>query len=152
MSHDSRPDTYAHIEQVRALLLQVIDDLLKRAHEHDKSKLVEPERAVFDRISPNMDKLTYGSAEYEAIRTSQGEGMRHHYRLNRHHPEHHEQGIDGMNLLDLIEMLADWKAATQRHANGGLDRSINVNRERYGYGEVMERLLRNTARDLGWLE
>lgn len=31
----------------------------------------------------------------------------HHYQNNDHHPEHFELGINGMNLLQLLEMLAD---------------------------------------------
>jgi hypothetical protein len=57
-----------------------------------------------------------------------------------------------MSLLDVIEMLADWKAATERHADGDLDRSITHNPERFGYGDEIERLLRSTAIELGWLE
>lgn len=149
--YDSRPDTYAHIGQVRGLLLAVVRDLLERGHVHDLSKLEYPEKRVFDEIAPGMRELTYGSPEYEAVREAQSEGMRHHYAANRHHPEHHDGGIHGMNLLDLVEMLADWKAATLRHDDGNLDRSFSVNRERYGYGDEIEGLLRNTARDLGWL-
>ena len=42
----------------------------------------------------------------------------HHYANNRHHPEHWPNGINDMTLMDLIEMLADWKAATARNKNG----------------------------------
>jgi hypothetical protein len=80
-----------------------------------------------------------------------GEALQHHYEVNRHHPEHFPNGIDDMNLLDVIEMLADWKAATLRHADGDLDRSITQNAERFGYGAQLEGILRNTARQLAWI-
>lgn len=48
-------------------------------------------------------------------------------------------------------MLADWKAATLRHDDGDLKRSIDINAERFGYGEEIHTLLLTTARDLGWL-
>lgn len=80
-----------------------------------------------------------------------GEGLQHHYAVNRHHPEHHADGIHGMNLIDLVEMLADWKAATLRHADGDLARSIEQNRERFGYGDEIAGLLLRTAEDMGWL-
>lgn len=55
-----------------------------------------------------------------------------------------------MNLLDLIEMLADWKAATERHDDGDLRRSIDQNAERFGYGPETKRRLYLTAAALGW--
>jgi hypothetical protein len=152
MTYDSRPDTHEHIAEVRGRLLAVARDLIDRADRHDRSKLAEPELSVFDEFTPKLRDSTYGSAEYEGFREAMGEGLRHHYAANRHHPEHHGEGIAGMNLLDVIEMLADWKAATMRHADGDLARSIEHNAERFGYGEEFKRLLENTARDLGWIE
>jgi hypothetical protein len=49
-------------------------------------------------------------------------------------------------------MLADWKAATLRHADGDLARSIEQNAERFGYGDEIKRLLIHTAAYFGWLE
>ena len=57
-----------------------------------------------------------------------------------------------MNLLDVIEMLADWKAATLRHADGDLARSIDINAERFGMSDEFANLLRKTAVDLGWMD
>lgn len=69
--------------------------------------------------------------------------------MNRHHPEHTELGIAGMTLTDLVEMLSDWKAATQRMADGGdLMRSIAVNQERFGYSDELRAILENTAEEM----
>lgn len=57
-----------------------------------------------------------------------------------------------MCLLDLIEMLADWKAATERHADGDLKRSIEQNANRFGYDDVMVDRLYLTAKRLGWVK
>ena len=149
--YDSRPDTREHISVVRTYLARVISELIQRAHVHDESKLESPEVEVFDEFTPKLRDSTYGSDEYKEFLVGMGAGLRHHYAHNRHHPEFHADGIHGMNLLDLIEMLADWKAATTRHADGNLDRSITQNRERFGYGDEIEGLLRRTATDLGWL-
>lgn len=61
-------------------------------------------------------------------------------------------GFDEMCLLDLIEMLADWKAATERHADGDLRRSIEQNAKRFGYDESMTHRLHLTAKRLGWYD
>jgi hypothetical protein len=149
--YDSRPDTYAHIAEVRERLLTVAVDLIRRADEHDVSKLAEPELGVFNEYTPKLKDSTYGSDEYKTFLTGMGEALKHHYAYNDHHPEHHEDGVHGMDLVQMIEMLADWKAATLRHADGNLSRSITHNAERFGYGDEIEGLLRATAVRFGWL-
>jgi hypothetical protein len=143
--YDSRPETYEHIAVVRYYLLDLAMDLLARAHIHDKSKLESPEVEVFDEFTPKLKDSTYGSPEYQEHLVGMGLGLKHHYAVNRHHPEHHERGIHDMDLLDLTEMICDWKAATERHADGDIEKSISVNRDRFGYGDEIEALLRNTA-------
>jgi hypothetical protein len=150
---DSRPDTERHIAAVQSLLLQVASDLLRRAKEHDASKLEDPEKEGFDLWSPRLRDLEYGTPEYEEARAMLGVTLEHHYAHNDHHPEHHESGMRGMHLLQVIEMLADWKAAGMRHGDKSipLAESIERNRERFGYDDVMYDLLMNTAEALGWL-
>ena len=151
-TYDSTDDTLAHISEVRILLAGVVTDIQERMRDHDQSKLEAPEKEIFDAVTPKLRTLTYGSPEYHASLEEMGPALDHHYAHNRHHPEWHEDGIHGMNLVDLIEMLADWKAATMRHEDGDLKRSIDINAERFGYGEEIHTLLLTTARDLGWLE
>jgi hypothetical protein len=150
--YDSRPDTLAHIDQVRELIEQVVGNLRYRSAVHDASKLQEPEKAVFDEFTPKLAASTYGSDEYKQFLVGMGDGLAHHYAANQHHPEHWPNGIADMDLLDVIEMLADWKAATLRHANGSLARSIDQNVARFGYGPEFRRLLWNTAERMGWLD
>lgn len=147
-TYDSRPETYEHIARVRGLLLEAAGDLLRRGHEHDSSKLVDPEREAFDRMTPALKTLTYGSNEYKAALTELGPALAHHYARNSHHPEHYENGVRGMSLLDLVEMLCDWKAATERHTNGDLGKSIEINQGRFGFGDELRQILENTAREL----
>lgn len=150
--YDSRPDTREHIETVRSLIRAVIGELRNRAERHDASKLEEPELSVFNEYTPKLKDSTYGSDEYKSFLVGMGEGLRHHYAANDHHPEHFENGIADMDLVQVTEMLCDWKAATTRHADGDLRRSIRQNAERFGYGPEIERLLLNTALAHGWCE
>jgi hypothetical protein len=149
--YDSRPDTHKHIATVQGFLEEVVGDLEYRAAMHDLSKLEEPELSVFNEYTPKLRDSTYGSDEYKTFLEGMGAGLAHHYEHNDHHPEHFENGIADMSLPQLTEMLCDWKAATLRHADGDLGRSIEQNAERFGYGDEIKRLLRNTARDMGWL-
>lgn len=159
MNYDSRPDTWQHIHTVQGYIAQVVTDLQGRAHRHDQSKLVEPEVSTFDEYTPKLKASTYGSDEYKSFLAGMGEGLAHHYAVNDHHPEHFEwegathgaRGIEAMDLVQITEMLCDWKAATTRHADGDLRRSIEQNAERFGYGDEMKRLLLNTAQSFGWL-
>lgn len=152
MDYDSRPDTYAHIATVRGYLLKVAYLLTMRGHDHDLSKLEEPELSVFNEYTPKLADSTYGSDEYKGFLAGmQDEGLNHHYKVNDHHPEHFKYGIFDMDLLQLTEMLCDWKAATLRHKDGDLGKSIEMNAERFGYGQEMKGLLMNTAKNMGWL-
>jgi hypothetical protein len=54
-------------------------------------------------------------------------------------------GIHAMNLIQVTEMLCDWIAATRRHADGDIHRSIDQNGERFGYGDELRRLLHDTV-------
>ena len=74
----------------------------------------------------------------------------HHYANNSHHPEHYENGVNGFDLFDLVEMLFDWKAATERHADGDIRKSIGINKERFGISEQLCYIFRNTADRMGW--
>jgi hypothetical protein len=150
-TYDSRPETYEHIGQVRRLLGQVIKELMDRADRHDTSKVVEPELSVFNEYTPKLRDSTYGSDEYKGFLVGMGEGLKHHYENNDHHPEHFAGGVSEMSLIQVLEMLADWKAATMRHADGDLGRSLEIQAERFGYGPELKQLLLNTAVQMGWL-
>lgn len=150
-NYDSTADTLDHINKVRARLQECIGRLEARALVHDASKLQSPEKEAFDEVTPLLRSLTYGSPEYHANTARLGEALAHHYAANSHHPEHYPDGIAGMTLLDLVEMFSDWKAATERHADGDLARSIEINCERFGLSEQLVGILRNTARELGWI-
>lgn len=149
-TYDSRSETEAHINRVRALLSECVTNIVERTRVHDASKLLPPEKEAFDRVTGKLKGMTYGSAEYKTALAELGPALKHHYAHNSHHPEFYEAGIDGMSLLDLIEMLCDWKAAGERHADGSIKRSFEVNRERFKVGEQLQGVLENTAWELGW--
>ena len=148
---DSTADTLRHSLRVAELMGEPIKELIDRSVRHDLSKTREPELATYDQVVPRLREATYGTAEHAALVAAMGEGLRHHYAHNRHHPEHFPDGINGMTLVDLIEMLADWKAATERGRDGDLARSMQLNRERFGVSAQLMDILVNTARHYQWL-
>lgn len=151
MTYDSRVDTLQHSQRVGELLAQVVKDLLDRSTCHDRSKTLPPEVSIFDEYTPKLKTLTYGSSEYKACLGAMGEGLRHHYAHNRHHPERFANGVAGMTLVDVVEMLTDWKAATERGKDGDLGKSLEIQRERFGLEPQLAAILENTAAHFGWL-
>lgn len=149
--YDSRPDTERHIDRVQELLDAVINKLAARSEVHDASKLEEPEKSGFDYATPRLAGSTYGSDEYKGFLAELKPILEHHYAANSHHPEHYSSGVDGMSLLDVLEMLCDWKAAGERHNDGSIQRSLTVNRDRFKLSEQLQRILENTAREMGWM-
>jgi hypothetical protein len=144
METDSRVATYQHIQIVQGLLSVVLTELTKRTIAHDQSKLASPEREVFDEYTPKLAGSTYGSDEYKRFLAGMKPALDHHYAVNSHHPEHYPDGIRGMSLVDLLEMLCDWKAATLRHNDGDIRKSIEINQQRFGYSDELKQILLNT--------
>jgi hypothetical protein len=139
-------ETMRHIERVRNLLNFVVTDLLRRQEEHDQSKLESPEAETFAEYTSKLATSTYGSAEYEGFRAAMKPALDHHYANNSHHPEHYPDGINGMNLLDLIEMFCDWKAAGERHNDGNILKSIEKNTTRFEMSPQLAKIFTNTAK------
>lgn len=152
IKQDSRPDTVAHIERVQTLIQTAINNLSVRAVQHDLSKLEEPEKSAFDRLKAlSLSGMAYGSEEYRACLRAEKPAINHHYAANTHHPEHFANGIDGMSLFDVLEMLLDWKAATERMKNGGdIRASLTINRDRFKITPQLESILLNTINELAW--
>lgn len=145
MKYDSTKDTLLHIKRVNELLLQFTKEIIDRAIQHDNSKLQEPEKPLFDKMTPLLKGLTYGSDDYKKALDELKPALDHHYANNSHHPEHYKNGIDDFTLVDLVEMFIDWKAASERHDDGDIFRSIEINKNRFGISEQLCKILKNTA-------
>ena len=143
-------ETVKHIKRVGKLILQVTSILLEKAFNHDASKLEEPELSSFTKLTPKLKNTVYNSKKYFKYLNKMNPAIKHHYSINSHHPDYWEHGITQMSIIELLEMLADWKAASERMKNGNLERSIMQNQERFGYSNELRTLLLNTAKYLKW--
>jgi len=150
VSYDSTADTLEHVQKVCSHLYEFSDGLHERADAHDVSKLESPEKEIFDVVTPKLSALTYGSDEYKAGIAELGEALTHHYEVNSHHPEHYPNGVSGMSLLDVVEMFCDWKAASERHADGDFAKSLEINKERFAISDQLAEIFENTRLELGW--
>lgn len=123
------------------------DDIMKRAERHDESKLHEPEKERFDYVGTHqhLGKFKYGSDEYKKSLEYLGPALKHHYEVNDHHPEHFENGVDGMNLMLLVELFCDWEAACHRNKDGNIYQSLETNKKRFTLSDDLYSILKITA-------
>ena len=96
-----------HISRVRKHMNTFVQLLLKRAINHDKSKLEEPELSWWKEMDKEP-RYPYGSEEYKQKIKRWDKVFKHHYKYNRHHPEHYDYGVSEMTLVDIVEMMCDW--------------------------------------------
>jgi hypothetical protein len=143
-NYDSKADTAEHIGHVRHFLYAFMRQLGNRAADHDESKFGSEEKPFFDKITPLLKTLTYGSDEYKASLKELGTALQHHYQVNSHHPEHYPNGVAGMNLLDLVEMFCDWRAASMRTKDGDFFKSVEIGIDRFKIEPMLAQILRNS--------
>lgn len=140
-----------HVHRVQGHLNAAVGILLARLIAHDRSKYSAEESALITGKA-YLDSLAYNSAEYKQALANVRMAVVVHYRNNRHHPEHYEAGVWGMSLFDLLEMICDWKAASEASKDGSIDKSIAANIERFHLPEALVAILRNTVEEMGWGE
>jgi Family of unknown function (DUF5662) len=121
----------AHQGQVSALLRELARRLEARADYHDLSKFRPDEFAGFVEVNRIAREHPYGSAEYkESLKDNHTIDL--HFSRNRHHPEYHTGGVNGMNLIDFIEMVIDWIAASRTYGTTSWEDVIKEQQKRFG--------------------
>lgn len=114
--------------------------LLLRAVYHDLSKFSEGEANGYSKLISGMKPSDDREIE---------KAIQRHYEANSHHPEHHERGIMGMSTVDLLEMCADWEAASHRVGGKASEWITYQAKERFGIPDELYVIL---GRILVWLE
>ena len=148
----SEQDTREHIGKVRYHMSAILANLAERSNTHDLSKLEEPELSGYESLREAIQGVEYGTPAYRAVLAAHEGVIQHHYASNYHHPEHWANGIEDMSLLDIIEMLCDWKAASER-GGGDFKHSLEVSIARFHFDDDrIGEILTNTAKELEWIE
>jgi len=127
----------AHRDHVRLNMLALTNELERRALQHDLSKLSPTELEGFVRINRAAREHPYGSEEYRAsMDAEKGPSgcITHHYERNSHHPEFFASPKD-MGFLDIIEMVLDWKAASDTYGSMTLRGSLPHHRARFDFSD-----------------
>lgn len=120
-----------------------INALMWRAVVHDYSKFVPAEYDAFVANQPTFETVSYGTPEYRAALKAIKPAIQHHYQNNSHHPEHWENGVNDMNLLDVLEMVCDWMAAAQRVPGDTLQ--LAQLKERFGISDQLMGIIEHTV-------
>jgi len=146
--------TRKHRERVSEIINMIVCRLLDRSDRHDLTKLHPPEVEVLSEQTSKLHGLAYMGDEYKA--QAESVDMKpffdHHYANNRHHPQHFPEGLKDMTLIDVVEMLCDWKAASERHSDGNILKSIEKNADRFDIPPVLAAILVNTVKFLSLVE
>lgn len=138
--------TKRHINKVSSLCGTIAMDIIKRGQNHDKSKFYSPEWQYFREHDYELKNLEYGKQSYFDSIEKLKPAIEHHRSINSHHPEYYENGINDMDLVDLVEMICDWKAATERCLDGNIYESLLINKEKYGIDDQLYNILLNTVK------
>lgn len=140
-----------HRDALRLNAQRLIHELERRSLAHDLSKLSTDEIEGFVRINRAAREHAYGSEEYvESMRREKAPTgcITLHLSRNSHHPEFHENDRD-MGWLDIIEMVLDWKAASDTYGKNTLRDGLAVHRERFEFTEAQWWLIEQVV---DWLE
>lgn len=140
-------ETHKHVRRVQHFLNIFVQALIHRGENHDNSKFEEPELSVFAEQTPLLSRVKYGSEEYKDLLDKVKPAIDHHYSKNRHHVEHFPNGIEDMTLIDLLEMISDWRAATERNKDGNIRKSVEINGQKYNIHPQLRKIIENTIKE-----
>jgi len=140
--------TKQHIKVVAFLCNKLAAEIISRGPLHDASKLEQDEWPHFERETPLLKTMVFGSDEYKESLLRLKPALDHHYSSNRHHPEHFENGIEGMTLVDVVEMFCDWVAASRRGKDGDPIKGIGIAAKRFNMPPMLEQVFKNTVKHI----
>lgn len=142
-------DTDHHIGLVQEWMRRAWNLLELQLLTHDESKYSEEEAEIYAVVTPEFAKYEYGTPEHSAVGDKLGPAWKHHLANNPHHPEYHDNGVDDMDLLYIVEMLCDWKAASMRNPNQDFKKSLQLNLDKKKVAPQLQSVMINTAARLG---
>ena len=133
-----------HKKKVKERMLFLAKEIIKRAESHDDSKLKEPEINWLIEMDKEP-RVEYGSPEYFEKMKRWDKFFKHHYKNNSHHPAYYnEQGVYGMTIVDLVEMMCDVISYVSELHVYQAAKIIKEQKERFDIDEGITQILINT--------
>lgn len=101
------------------------------------------------KMEKELRKLGYdrvsSSAIYNCINTPNAKHLDLEF-IGSKYEEWMSSPLNEMNLVQIIELIADWKAASERHNDGNIMKSIKINAQKFNIDPQLVRILENTAK------
>lgn len=145
--YDSEEDTKLHQQKVKEVGEELLDYMQYRLESHDISKLMPEEKEGYDKYIPLLKKTPYGTPEYNKVRKEMEERcLSHHYQVNRHHPEHFENGINDFTLVDLFEYFVDTYAASTK-SDTPYEKGVMINAKKHDLPDSLVSIFKNTVKE-----
>lgn len=108
-------------------------ELLKRAVEHDNSKLNSDELNDLKQLGGSFSSL---KDPKEQLGDGQKKLIERHWKNNRHHPEFFTDA-ENMDEIDIIEMVCDWHSRSEQFKTDLLKFVEIRQRERFHFSDEM---------------
>ena len=141
--------TMRHIRTIQGYMTLIGTEWVERTRRHDESKLDDIELYGYVGIAEATKGLTAGSQEYLDALEPYKTVIRRHYILNDHHPEHFANRVNGMNLIQVLEMVCDWIAASTDREMHPMQ-SIDAQCTRFNIDAQLKKIIINTMEHLGF--
>ena len=132
-----------HKKSVRKKLMFIASEITKRAVSHDDSKLQTPELEWLIQMDKEP-KYQYGTPEYFDKMRRWEKFFKHHYKNNRHHPDHFSNGVSDMTIVDLCEYVSDIISYYDELHPEGAIKTIAAQAERFKLDDQLVQILKNT--------
>ena len=141
---DFKEKLFKHIEGVQNYLKTIGLIITTRGYEHDSSKVSDEEYKYF-KMANSIDRNQFKTYEeyLDYVKPTLDKGLKHHYEYNRHHPEHFDNGVNDMTLIDIIEMIIDWKVSIEQNGKK-LEDEIGYNFDKYNISDQLKKIIMNT--------
>jgi hypothetical protein len=134
-------DLIQHKRWVAEYMQIVANELFRRAVIHDNSKFSSEEFEAYEEAFPGLQKYAYGTDEFRAELRKIEPAIEHHYKAN------HLNGIADMDLIQVIEMVCDWLAASKR-SQKDICQGLEINQRRFGIEQQVINLISHTVAEL----
>ena len=151
LTNTAKTQTYlsnnkTHVYDFQEAINTICKALTTRAKTHDASKLKEPELTQYTEAAEKLEKFKPGSSDYLKIRDKYAIILSKHFTKNSHHPEHFKNGFNDMSILDLVDVLVDWKLDC---GDGDWNKFVDDRRDYYGMSDQVVQIFKNSKDVLG---
>lgn len=136
-----------HIRTVQRFFTVITNKLNQRSMQHDLSKLNKDEFTGFVEVNQIARTHPYPSPEYTKS-LKNNKTIELHFSRNSHHPEFYPNGIEDMSFCDILEMVIDWKAASETYGNTDMETVLLTQQERFDLKEKHIWLIRLILEEL----